>query len=284
MTSVPSDGVHAQQRAAAAAMIAEEANAARLKALLDAAREQADRNTILSAEARFNQARDDWETARDAMLAREEPKEPPAPAAGPASETPFAVEIAAAVNRVFNRLSSQQKAISLGVVAALLLGIGVGTGGYFMLNGGSDPSATSSQTATAAQPRIQTERTPFDRAPAAAAIEPSGVASTPPSPETSAAAVVPASAETAIVPEPAAPPPKAPIVQPASAPSTADSAGQSIKRPAAKSEARVTTRRRGVSRAPVAPPPPSPRVAATGVQVVETPVPASAAPALDEAE
>jgi len=59
--------VRAEKRAAAAELIAQEANAARLKALLDAAREQAAVETIRSAEQRFADAKVDWETAQEAF-------------------------------------------------------------------------------------------------------------------------------------------------------------------------------------------------------------------------
>jgi hypothetical protein len=54
----------AEKRAAAAEIIAQEANTARLKALLDAAREQAEVETIRSAEQRFADAKFDWESAQ----------------------------------------------------------------------------------------------------------------------------------------------------------------------------------------------------------------------------
>jgi hypothetical protein len=56
--------VMAETRAAAAEIIAQEANEIRFKALLDAAREQASDRGIRSAEARFAAAKDEWETVR----------------------------------------------------------------------------------------------------------------------------------------------------------------------------------------------------------------------------
>lgn len=55
--------VHAEKRAKAAEVIAHEANAARLQALLEAAREQATVRNIETAEQRFADARGDWEAA-----------------------------------------------------------------------------------------------------------------------------------------------------------------------------------------------------------------------------
>jgi hypothetical protein len=62
-------GETAQKRAAAAEMIVQEANAARLQALLDAAREQATDKTIETAERRFAAARGDWEAAQRPLRA-----------------------------------------------------------------------------------------------------------------------------------------------------------------------------------------------------------------------
>lgn len=60
----------AEKRAAAAERIAWEANAARLKVLLDAAREQAALRPIESAEKRFAVAKDDWKTAQLKVVPR----------------------------------------------------------------------------------------------------------------------------------------------------------------------------------------------------------------------
>jgi len=62
-----------EKRAVAAEIIAQEANAARLRALLDAAREQATVKTIESAEQRIADARGDWEAAHQAFSPPEEP-------------------------------------------------------------------------------------------------------------------------------------------------------------------------------------------------------------------
>lgn len=56
------------KRAAAAEIIAQEANAARLKVLLEAAREQATAQTIESAERRFVEAKGEWEAAQRPLL------------------------------------------------------------------------------------------------------------------------------------------------------------------------------------------------------------------------
>jgi hypothetical protein len=63
----------AEQRAAAAEIIANEANALRLKALLDAAREQDTARTIQSAEARFAAAKSEWEAVRQGLRAEPDP-------------------------------------------------------------------------------------------------------------------------------------------------------------------------------------------------------------------
>ena len=55
----------AEKRAAAAELIVHEANNARLKELLKAARDQATANDIESARQRFAEARDDWQAAQE---------------------------------------------------------------------------------------------------------------------------------------------------------------------------------------------------------------------------
>lgn len=274
------DSVHAQQRAAAAAMIAEEANAARLKALLDAAREQADQNTILSAEKRFNEARDDYESARDAMS--EQGKSPDTGAAPP--ETPFAVEIADAINRVLKQISPQQKAISLGVVVALMLGVGVGTGGYFIWNAPPGGSAPSERVAIASeQPKKPIAPAQQDTA---VAVSVAPAESLPTANDLPADPIIlPASTKTASAPGSAIIAPKAAVVRrkpkrvysitlPAAS-ATAGTKGKdlSARRPAADTAIRVNTRQSGVTRAPVAPPAPNPRVAASNLQVIPPPPP-----------
>jgi hypothetical protein len=63
----------AEKRAAAAEIIASEANALRLKALLDAAREQDTVRTIQSAEARFAAAKSEWESVRQGFSPEPDP-------------------------------------------------------------------------------------------------------------------------------------------------------------------------------------------------------------------
>lgn len=276
----PPDCVQAQQRAAAAAMIAEEANAARLKALLDAAREQADQNTILSAEKRFNEARDDWETARDALSAQGKPQN----SEHTSPETPFAVDIADAVNRVLKRVSPQQKAISLGVVVALLLGVGVGTSGYFMLNTLPGESTTSERIAIAseqAQNLVKPAQPDSTLANNGASSE-----SLPSTSDVLAEPiVVPASTKTAAAPANAGIKPKPAVVRrkpkrvysitlpAASAKAATATSGQSARRSTPDRVIRVNTRQSGVTRAPVAPPARNPRVAASDLQLVPLPPP-----------
>lgn len=274
------DYVHAQQRAAAAAMIAEEANAARLKALLDAAREQADQNSIRSAEKRFNEARDDWETAREAISTQGKPSA----SEGTAPDTPFVVEIADAVNRVLKRISPEQKAISLGVVIALMLGVGVGTGGYFMLNG-SPGGLTSPDRIAAASDRPLNQPAPerpvnasiSDKASSDAPVQVGHVPAGP--------IIIPAATKVVAAPGPAAKTPKAAVaprkpkrvysitLPAASAKSATESNGQTARRSTPDIAIRVNTRPSGVSRAPVAPPAPNPRLAVTEPQVIPPPPP-----------
>lgn len=274
------DCVQAQQRAAAATMIAEEANAARLKALLDAAREQADQNTILSAEKRFNEARDDWETARDALSAQGKPQD----SSHASPETPFAVDIADAVNRVLKRISPQQKAISLGVVVALLLGVGVGTGGYFMLNTPPGGSATSERIAAASEPPQNLVEPAQPDSPLA-----NSVASSESLPSTNDLLadriIVPASTKTAAAPGNTGIKQKPAVVRrkpkriysitlpAASAKAATATDEQSARRSTSDRVIRVNTRQSGVTRAPIAPPARNPRVAASDLQLVPLPPP-----------
>lgn len=275
------DSVQAQQRAAAAAMIAEEANAARLKALLDAAREQADQNTILSAEKRYNEARDDYESARDALSAQEKQQDTHLTEA----ETPFAVEIADAVNRVLKRISPQQKAISLGVVVALLLGVGVGTGGYFVWNAPSDGASTPDRIADAAERPQEPRTTPrrdtalADRVASSDALPSTNDLPTEPVilPASANAAVV-ASGKPVVASKPVAAPRKPKrvysITLPAATAKPNDvSKERSARRSNPETAVRVNTRPRGVSRAPTVPPAPNPRVAARELQAVPPPPP-----------
>lgn len=280
MTSELPDSVHAQQRAAAATMIAEEANAARLKALLDAAREQADQNTILSAEKRFNEARDDYESARDAMSSQG--KSPKTGNSEP--ETPFAVDIANAVNRVLKQISPQQKAISLGVVVAMMLGVGVGTSGYFMWNAPPGEIASSDRVAIASEkPQKPVQPAQQDTALASGVASPEslpGANDLPTDP-----IIVPASTKTASVPGSAVIAPKPAVIQrkpkrvysitlpAASAKAGTASKSLSARRPAPETAIRVNTRQSGVTRAPAAPPAPNPRVAASELQVIPPPPP-----------
>ncbi len=281
-----SDSVQAQQRAAAATMIAEEANAARLKALLDAAREQADQKSILSAEKRYNEARDDYESARDAMSAQENQED----ARGDVPETPFAVEISDAVNRVLERISPQQKAIGFGVVFALLLGVAVGSGGYFMWNApdGSTVSdrvvVTTERRQEPVNPAIQEVKRPSRETALA-----DGIASPESRPSASdlptEPIIMPASAATTmqagkpvIASKPAVirrkPKRVYSITLPAaSAKSVTEKKAAKVRRKSPETAIRVNIRPRGVTRTPAEPPAPNPRVAARDLQVVPAPPP-----------
>lgn len=89
--------VLAARRAMAAEIIAQEANAIRLKALLDAARDQAANRDIRSAEQRFAAARDEWEAVRQGILPDPDPYADAVGAEEPA--VPDAVQEADAIAR-----------------------------------------------------------------------------------------------------------------------------------------------------------------------------------------
>lgn len=89
----------AVKRAAAAEIIAQEANAARLKVLLEAAREQATAQTIESAERRFAEAKGEWEAAQKPLL-QEEHGLVPDPAGDGASARQVALRSAAIVGLI----------------------------------------------------------------------------------------------------------------------------------------------------------------------------------------
>lgn len=273
------ESVQAQQRAAAAAMIAEEANAARLKALLDAAREQADQKTILSAEKRYNEARDDYESAREAMSGRKNQDD----IKDDAPEAPQAAEIAGAVNRVLKRISPQQTAIALGVVVALMLGVGVGTGGYFIWNGPHGSPASDRVANTTEQPQepakpTHRETVLADRIPSSESRPSANDLPTEP-------VILPASVNAAV---PAGRPviaskpavirqePKRvySITLPAaSAKPVTEKKVTKVQRRSPETATRVNIRPRGVTRAPAVPPAPNPRVAARDLQVIPPPPP-----------
>ncbi len=273
------DSVQAQQRAAAAAMIAEEANAARLKALLDAAREQADHKTILSAEKRYNEARDDYESTREAMSGQEKRDD----TRDKAPETRPAGEIADAVNRVLKRVSPQQTAIGLGVVVALLLGVGVGTGSYFMWNAPYGSSVSDKVAVTAEQPQVPVRRTPQETV----------LVDRIPSPESGPSAndlptepiILPASVNATmtagrpvISSKPAVVRQKPKQVYSITLPAASAKAvtarkAATVPRESPETAIRVNIRPRGVSRTPAEPPAPNPRVAARDLQVVPPPPP-----------
>jgi hypothetical protein len=79
-TALDSLRLMAETRAATAEIIAQEANAIRFKALLDAARGQAANRNIRSAEERFAAAKDEWETVRQGLPAEPDPYAEPAEA------------------------------------------------------------------------------------------------------------------------------------------------------------------------------------------------------------
>ena len=126
--------VAAQRRAAAAEHVAKEANAARLKALLDAARDEADRKTIEVAEQRFDEAKGEWEAVRDAFLeerdrqVREQHVMTPVAAAAEQS----AVAGGGWLTRITD--GSPQRIVTLGVLAALIFGVVAGAAGYLLFN------------------------------------------------------------------------------------------------------------------------------------------------------
>jgi hypothetical protein len=109
-------------------LIAQEANAARLKALLDAAREQKTVRTIESAEQRFAEARGDWEAAQRPLLAaRDEVCRDDAPAG----------EADAVAGRL-DRAASRRLALWSMAVAALVF---TGAAVYFVPDFGDDAAS-----------------------------------------------------------------------------------------------------------------------------------------------
>jgi len=106
----------AQKRAKAAEIIAQEANTARLKTLLDAAREQATVRTIESAEQRFANARGDFETAHQAFApAGDVERRPERLVGGPTDAAPsgtWSTEVALAIR------PTGRRRVSAGVVVA----------------------------------------------------------------------------------------------------------------------------------------------------------------------
>ena len=140
----------AQRRAAAAEHVAKEANAARLKALLDAARDEADRKTIEIAEQRFDEAKGEWEAVRDAFLEEQdrqvrEQHETTAAAAA---------EQSAAVGGWVTQITdgSPQRIVTLGVLAVLVLGVAAGAAGFLLFNDTVGPSEPG--------PRVDLQQTP----------------------------------------------------------------------------------------------------------------------------
>jgi hypothetical protein len=79
-TALDSLRLMAETRAATAEIIAQEANAIRFKALLDAARDQTANRNIRSAEERFAAAKDEWETVRQGLPPEPDPYTEPAEA------------------------------------------------------------------------------------------------------------------------------------------------------------------------------------------------------------
>jgi len=150
----------AEKRAAAAEIIAKEANAIRLKALLDSAREEAAARNIRTAEERFAAARGEWESVRQGLRREPDPyaeldEVAPAmpPSAAIAAWRPALAEIA------------RRKALWLGGLPTLLLVGGIGVAVY--LHAPAGPGAA--------------EGTPVARAPiqaldAPAAANPDGIA------------------------------------------------------------------------------------------------------------
>jgi len=127
----------AAKRAAAAEILAKEANAVRLKALLDAAREEAANRNIRSAEERFAAARGVWESARRGIEAEPDPyvdldETLPADGAAPSSTA------TAWLSKL--REIPRGKALFVGALPVLLLVGGIGAGAY--LRALAEPSMT----------------------------------------------------------------------------------------------------------------------------------------------
>lgn len=134
----------ARERAAAAELVAEEANAARLRALLDAAREQNERKTIQSAEQRFDEAKGNWEAARDSFLEHQDRYNKLASSTRTGPLKRDRMSLLAWLTR--GATISPQRALLLGVLMALLLVMSVGATGYLLLSD-TPPAREASQSA-----------------------------------------------------------------------------------------------------------------------------------------
>lgn len=114
----------AEKRAVAAEIIAKEANAIRLKALLDAAREQASAQTIRSAEERFAAAKGEWESVRWDIRPEPDPYATPDALEPPVWSAPSLAALAAWLPKPGPSLRGIMPPAGLSV-ASLVAGIGI---------------------------------------------------------------------------------------------------------------------------------------------------------------
>ena len=191
----------AEKRAAAAELIVHEANNARLKELLDAARDQATTKDIQSAKQRFAEAKDDWEAAQETRdrLARDERRMASAAAMGADG---WASRFGGSTAGNTDMASARQVAVRLGVVAAVLA---VSAALYFWALAPSDPDVGSASTAVAEKPVTGAENAPVaDTAAASPAVLKPDAPVAPVPVEAPAATAAPVVLTTTAVPTPAA--------------------------------------------------------------------------------
>lgn len=125
--------VLAEKRAAAAEIIAQEANAVRLRALLEAARGQTANRNIRSAEERFAAAKDEWEAVRQVLQAEPDPYAEPIDATQPSHAMPPS----AAVPDWLPTLAdvSRRKELLIGGLPLVLLAGVIGVAAYLHSDG-----------------------------------------------------------------------------------------------------------------------------------------------------
>lgn len=162
----------AEKRAAAAELIVHEANNARLKELLKAARDQATANDIESARQRFAEARDDWQAAQETRDRLQKDDRRMA-AAGTAEDGGWTPEFVGPEDARAHLASGRQVAIRLAGIVAL---VAAGAAVYFWNVASPETDAGVPPTASNAAPA----QLPDNRAPAEAAA--SGTPSAPSSP------------------------------------------------------------------------------------------------------
>ncbi|MPY76687.1 MAG: hypothetical protein GEU87_20825 [Alphaproteobacteria bacterium] len=113
--------VLAEKRAAAAEIIAQEANAVRLRALLEAARGQTANRNIRSAEERFAAAKDEWEAVRQVLQAEPDPYAEPIDATQPSHAMPPSAAVPAWLPKLAE--VSRRKELLIGGPLVFLAGV-----------------------------------------------------------------------------------------------------------------------------------------------------------------